>query len=366
MKKLFFIAIAAILIIPFTLTTNAEVDSPSITVFESIENLLNLDGFRINQNINGNFIFKEVGPDIEEIRGEYKLIVSTKIFNKNAFESDSDSTVTGNITIHANGENTPFDNMVINFRGQLRQITDDGVYFKLNFANLNATGVPADEIESYNDFKSSMQAKVKEIQRIWYFVPKDKLESSFSSEVPYEFGGLLGEETVQGSFKEEGVEQTYKKALSNTPTSLFEQGLIPMDLEEPLMQVVDEFFNTKVFAIRTIKTSNFKGFTNYTLSKRRLERFIESAAAKFGESLTESEMSYVKSFLNKFYLSGMYKVNKQHGIFDHFRFRLTLRNIELLKHFQFNYSFKVSQINEVDPITGPSDFTDAEVLGGMF
>ena len=110
------------------------------------------------------------------------------------------------------------------------------IYFRLNFVDLNAIGVPEVDMASYMEFKEEMQTKVSEIQRQWFYVPSEMLQDNFNNEVPYKLEGLLNEETVQESFEEDGVEKTYENALYNAPSTLFGQGLIPMDVEDPNQQ----------------------------------------------------------------------------------------------------------------------------------
>ena len=358
MKKFLALLLFLLFVTTPILATNAEeVNSDSATFIESMENLQNLKSYRLNQNIVGDF---EAGDESFGYKGSYHIKMLTDIINKGAYEMNSKTLIGGYLDVAGTGPEREFDLINVNFRARIKMLAEDGVYVRLESLNLKAEGVPADEMESYLEFQQELENKLKIIRGFWFHIPIEEIKDEYSHELPSAFE----EEEFKANLKEKGLEETIKETLNELMTATAIDGPSVTQIEK----VVNNFFNTEFFTKRIVVAGPQKGFTNYTVNKRRIVQFVQSAASTLGENISAMEIDQLRTLLDKFYLSIMTNVNPEYKIHDFFRFKLVLRNLDAigLKFVSFYYSYKVSKINDVDPVVEPDVFSSYETLESLF
>jgi hypothetical protein len=62
----------------------------------------------------------------------------------------------------------------------------------------------------------------------------------------------------------------------------------------------------------------------------------------------------------------LYGTDETNRIMDIFRLKFVLRNFDILDFLQFNYSYKISRINNVEPIVKPDKSTPVDQMGLPF
>ncbi|MBU1017792.1 hypothetical protein KKA33_02065 [Patescibacteria group bacterium] len=334
-------------------------NSDPLTFFESTENMQHLKSYRLNQNLVGDFEFDENKQgELVKMTGEYRLKVNTDVFNQSPYEADMYSFIRGHMFVDAKGADRPFDRVNVNIRAEIISLAGDGIYARLNTFNLVADNVPESEKEDYLSFQKELEKKLESVRYIWFYFPMDIIGTANTEGLPAPLQSTLDQENIRENLKEKGLKETYRTMLND----LAEEQATDESESITFQNLIDEFFNTDFFTKATVVSGPQEGFTNFTLSKQRVSNFIISAARAFGENVTEEDKGELWSMLSKFYLSAMIHEDEANGIFDFFRIKLILKDIDILNQLSIYYSYKVSKIDEIDAIAMPDEFTSYEVL----
>ncbi len=332
-------------------------NSDPLTFFKSTENMQQLESYRLHQNLTGDFEFRQDLQNEAEMKGEYWFKINTDVFSRAPYESDLYSFIRGQALVYAGGDNRPFGRLKVNLRAEVIRLSGDGIYARLGAFNLTADDVSDNEKEDYLAFKTGLEEQLETVRNQWFYFPEDILEASNTEALPASLQSTLDRDALREDLKEKGLKATYQDTLN----SLAQKQLSGAEADT-VQTVINDFFNTDFFTERTVVAGPQKGFTNYTLSKRRLSRFAVSAARTMGEKVTESDKKELGGLLNKFYLSAMTHEDETYNIFDFFRLKLILENIGPFSQFSVYYSYKVSSIDELSAVTAPDEFTSYETL----
>jgi len=334
-------------------------NSDPLTFFESTENIQALESYRLNQNLVGDFTLDwKVTEEPMKIIGEYRLKMNTDVVNRSLYEADMYSFVRGHAFMDMEGADRPFDRLNINLWAELINIAGDGIYARLNTFNLTADNVAAEEEENYRKFKQELEGKLESIRYIWFFFPADIIEAANTEELPTPLQSTLSQEEIREQLKEKGVKETYKGLLND----LIREQVADEEMSATAQELIDELFETEFFTKRIVVDGPQKGFTNLTLNKRKIVDFIVSAVERLGKKMTENDQVELWSVLNKFYLSSMFHADDVHGIFDFFRLKLILKDIKPIDQLSIYSSYKISNINEIEAVVMPDEFTSYETL----
>jgi len=364
MKK--YLSILIIFIFTFTplaITKAEDTNSAPVTFFESMDNLQKLKGYKMNQNFSGDFkINLNQAEDIQEVAGNYRFDLNTSFYNENPYENDFDSTFKGQIKLSATGKNKPFGDLSVNFRGQMISLFGDGMYLKLISATLMAKDVPAEDMQSYQDFMKEFNAQINSVRGQWIYFPSAYYTDELKAEAPEGVGELLDTKALTDKFKKDGVKKTYEGLIQETLSTLQADETMTEEDKQSITKISDEFFKTKFFSVKTLTSGTNKGLTSFYLIKPKIVKFVSKIAGILGENLTDSDIKQMASYLDRFNLSGLYGIDETNRIMDIFRLKFVLRNVDALDFLQFNYSYKVGGINEVKSINKPTDFTPVEEM----
>ena len=324
-----------------------------ITFLESTENMQNLKSYRLNQNLTGHFETDDdpTGNELQ-LTGEYRLKVNMDVLNRSPYEIDTYSFVRGHLYVYADGPKRPFERLEINFRGELIGLADEGLYVRLNTFNLNADGVPEDEMENYLEFKNELDQKLYMWKGFWTHYPKELCESRVPEGLPEELRPALNPETTKNNLQDKGIKEAYEQILMDLLG-----GLTVNNASEDLQEtVVEKFLATNFFIKKPVLEGGWTGFMNFTLNKRRIAEFMVWMARELGESPTEDDIKELWDILNKFYFSYMTHSSPDYKVIDFLRFKLILHDLETWNQLSFNYSCKIGKINEIEPIEAPDEF----------
>ncbi|MBN2096261.1 hypothetical protein JW752_02565 [Candidatus Peregrinibacteria bacterium] len=334
-------------------------NSDPLTFFASTENMQALESYRLNQNLVGDFALERgLGGGPIKMTGEYRLKINTDVVNRSPYEADMYSFIRGHAFMDIGGADRPFDRININLWAELINIAGDGIYARLNTFNLIADNIAEGEDENYLEFKKELKEKLESVRYIWFYFPADIIGAANTEGLPAPLQSALEQEGIREELKEKGMKETYKELLSGVA----EEQATDEEMSAVVQELIDEFFDTDFFTARTVVDGPQKGFTNFTLNKRKIVNFIVSAAERLGENVTDDDKTELWSMLNKFYLSSMFHADDVHGIFDFFRIKLILKDLDPIDQFSVYYSYKVSNINDVEPVVMPDEFTSYEVL----
>jgi hypothetical protein len=340
-------------------------NSDAVTFFESTGNLQKLQGYKINQSLEGSFKLNfELPNDITGLNGEYHFNFSGDIYNKKPYENDSDTNFKGQIKFVAEGANKPFKEIAININGELITISGDGAYFRLVNAAIEATGVK--EMQDYLNEKKEIDKTIQDMRGQWIYLA-DKLTKQLNQEdMPTELKGIMDKDALVAKLQKDGVEKTYKSLFTETITSLKESGTLTDEQSAEINTAVDKFLSTKFFNYTNVKDGRHDGFTSFYLNKPEILKLATNLANQFGEAMDSDTTATLRSYMEKFNINGIYHTDGINRILDHFHLKLIVRNIDALSFFIANYSYKISDLNSIKPITAPEKFTSAEELNLPF
>lgn len=357
MRKLFSIALAVLILTLYLsiANTNAEEHSESISFFESTENLQKFKSYGINQAISGHF---EGGDEFFNYHGTFYLKINADVYNQKPYEPDNDMLIRGNLQITAEGEDKPFDTLWVNVRGKAIQITNEGLYVRLDTLDLTASGVPENDKDNYLEFKTGLDQDLRPIKGNWFYVPEEVYISEATADLPEG----LDQETIRENLKEKGIKETYRELITDLLTEIAINETIEKEAQKKAQKIIDDFFATNFFTSRLVTRGAQKGYMSHILSKQRVVDFLLRTAQTLEEPISEFDPAELNNFLRKFYLSIMTHENTEHRIYDGFRVRLLLNDIFLLDRFGITFSYKVNEINEGGPIRRPDQFSHYETL----
>lgn len=368
MKKL----LSTLLVTVLTFSTFAfaasamALNSDSVTLFESMENLQNMDSFSITQNFSGNFKIEDTyANSTDKAKGQFNFRTTSDTYKENDLESNLHIKINGRIGVQIEGDDKPFDNLTANVRAEIMIILDDGIYVRLNQALFRANGVPKDEMAEYLESKEIFEEAVGQIKGQWIYFPEELLglEEEFGSELPPELEELFDNEALLQQIEEEGLKATIKEIIK---AAILADGGLSDEEADQANNIIDRFFETKFFTNKKMTRGRYKDFTRFTLSKRRILSFIQSAANEMDEPISNNDLKEIQNALSKFYLSGMYHINNHHRIFDQFKIKFILHDLEELKNFRIGYFYKVGDFNKVERIVAPDEFTSYENVDMSF
>lgn len=354
MKKL--ISLLFVFIMSFSLMApqTLGVDSAPVTFLESTENLQALKSMSIQQNISGNFEFTPA--ENEKMSGQFQLGFDSDVVNKGNLKSDISADITGRINLHYEGTEVPFQNLTAYLKLEIKSIVNDGVYVRLQQLHLNATSIPENEMNNYLKTKTQLEKGVKTLKGHWIYFPSTLIEEGLKMGAPE---GLVIQEEIREQIAQKGLKDTYKKLFSDY---LISSGVVDGNESKKLNTILDKFLETDFFTHKKVTNGLYKDFDRFNFSKRRFVQFIQWVGQELGEKLSAKDLSELNQALSKFYFSGAYHIDNQNRIFDQIRLKLILKGIEALKKAQFGMFYKISDVNKVEAITTPDNFTDYEEL----
>ncbi|MCK5600770.1 hypothetical protein KAR91_02805 [Candidatus Pacearchaeota archaeon] len=328
------------------------INSDSVTFLESTENLQELDSMSIRQNLSGNFDFAIA--ENENLSGQFRLGFTSDVINKGNLQSDVDANIVGQLNLHYEGEDAPFENLTAYLNLKVKSIVDDGIYVQLRNLYFNASGIPENEMDDYLESKAMVAEGVASLKDQWIYFPATLIEEGMNMGAPE---GAAMQEELREQIAQEGLKETYKQLFSEYMTT---SGTIGTNEAELLDDVLDKFFETEFFSRKTVTSGLYKDFERFTFSKRRFVHFVQWIGYKLGVELTAQDLEELNNVLSKFYFSGAYHVDNQNRIFDQVKLKLILKGIEELKKAQFGLFYKVSDVNQIETIKAPSDFKNYE------
>jgi|GEM_PF-523356 len=357
MKKFLAIFLFLLFLTTPILATNAEeVNSDSVTLLESTENIQKLKTFKAYQNFSGDFRIKG-GTYSPEYTGQFQVGITSDIFNHDAYENDAYAQIRGRANIYAKGTNKPFDNLIINFRGELKTLFGDGLYMRLQQLDMKAIGIPLDELRNYQEFKKDMENEVAKFKEKWIYLPENFYENKLDEGVSQE----VFEEEVRKKLNKDGIKETYKE-LARWYLETMSTGLMDAEETKKMNRIIDQFSETDFFTRKVVTSGYYKDFTRFFLSKRRIINFMQYAAGEMGEDVDPIALEEFKTALSKFYLSGMHHTHETHRIFDQFKLKFILHDLEKLDKLHLEYFLKITDINKGGSIQKPDNFTHMEDL----
>lgn len=368
MKKLLSIIFILFLMASQLITANAEeLNSDSITFFESMENLQKLKSYNSTQTISGNFKFIPISDnDIEEMNGQFTIKAQSDMYNRDAYENNMSSKISGRVNINIKGDKKPFEDLFLYFNIEMISILEDGIYVRLNQAYLKASGVSDSELQGYQEFKKEMDQYVSGIRGQWFYFPENIVGQEINENMPPGFEEQMElQKKLREQLKSDGIVKTYKNLINEmlvNEMSLARYGISEEESEQ-IKTIIDRFAATDFFREKIITAEGYyKDSILFVLDKRRIVSFIQLAFRDFGETLNLTNLNEFKEFLSKFYLSGAYHVDDTHPVYDKFRLKFILHDLDELKMLKLISFSKISDINAIGAIKGPNEFTNAEEL----
>ncbi|MBI5421877.1 hypothetical protein HZA44_01980 [Candidatus Peregrinibacteria bacterium] len=127
--------------------------------------------------------------------------------------------------------------------------------------------------------------------------------------------------------------------------------------------VVDRFFKTEFFRLKSESKPNQEEATTFMLNKNQILNFVRNASKELGESISNTDLSALREALRKFSLSGSFHQNNEFGIFDRLKVKLHLKNLEQVSNLKLDYASKIGNINAVEPLKLPAKSVTLEELG---
>lgn len=349
MKKFFSLLLSAVML--SSLASPTAFADEKLSFFESYENLLKLKSYENQQVFSGNVKLSNLADELEGGEMNFRLSFNSDVVNKKAFEPDTKATMSGRLTMNLEGEDKPFDSLIFRIRGEFRSFGSSDIYMKLNQLELKATGVPNDEMDDYLEFQDMLNEELTVLRGRWFHLPISELEQEFALD---ELEGFETEAILE-SFRKKGVQETYEDLVDSALESMVSFGEISEEDSRQAQKLLDEFLNTKLFTQREIRAGKNKGMTHFAFSKRRFVSFLGRVANIMGEEMSARDLREINSMLRKFHLSGMYSANQEERIYDHFKLKFILKNLDLLDELELHYSNKVTNINKPLNVERPRD-----------
>lgn len=336
-------------------------NSDPVTFFESTENLLGLKSYKAKQGISGGFkIGSNMSGEEESAIGNYRIVFNSDIYNKDDLKRDFHTIVNGHLNLNLKGDGRPFDNLLLNVRAELILVNGDGLYARLDNVVLNAKGVPEDEMDDYMEFKNELNTEVNKIRSQWIFIPIEEYEDYYNEELPEDYSALFDKDEFVKSLKDNGLKKTLETYLDDIIEVMKNEGELSDEDALTFKKIAEEFLKTQFFSFKNVTRGESKGYVSFRLDRTNLFGFFTKVADIANETLSATDLNMLRTYLNKFIISGAYHTDYKYRIFDDFRIRATLRDFDPLQHLQTTLAYKISDINEVRSIKAPSSFTNIE------
>lgn len=360
MKKIFATFLLLLLVTTPILATNVKgFNSDPVTFLESMENIQNLKSYKSHQNIAGDFKLNEkIGAPMT---GQFQIGITSSVYGQDAHEADADLEIKGRANIRSTGDKKTFDNLIVNFRGDVKGIIGDGLYIRLDQLDIRAIGVPLKYLQDYLNFKREFNSEVEKFKGKWIYIA----DTPFLDELDEDVGQELFEEEMRKKLSEDGIKETYKEMIKWYMETMT-VGLIDDEEAKKINNIIDRFFETDFFTRKQVKDGYYKNFTRFFFSKRRFTNFMLSAAQEMGEDMDPLAMEELKNALSKIYFSGMHHSDSKYRIFDQFKLKVILHDLEELDKLHVQYFYKIEGINSVQKIQKPDEFTPIEELDTFF
>lgn len=359
MKKIFSFLFFIVFSLLLTANVSAQENDP-VLLFESIKNTNALDSYELEQTLNGEFQVEEpfsINPSM--IDGKYFMFVKSRVFNKKPYQPDVHTDMKFRLVVNVDGEDQPFDELVVTARAEVISLFNKGIYLRLRTADLLAEGVPADELDGYKEARAEFLSYMNAVKGKWVYLPISEFQSELN-DIPTELEFLFDQEKLSQEIQKIDDKKSFEDfTLEMVDAFSAAEGLS----ETEVMQVkamVKKVFASKLFNVKKLDKGEHAGFHSFFLNRNRLYNLILELATDFNESLSESEAMELKDMLGKFYLSGHYKENQEFRLFDEYYINLNLRDIDALKKSTNRLSYKLSKMNEADPVYFPADYLNME------
>jgi len=111
-----------------------------------------------------------------------------------------------------------------------------------------------------------------------------------------------------------------------------------------LKKIFDVLFKTEFFTTKKTQVAG-ADWTVFSFSKKSFWEFMQKISEATGEKLPDESKAQVQKVLSKFKLTGGYSIDEALHIFDRFKLKFLMSEIEELKKFDINYDYAVSQVN---------------------
>jgi len=347
MKKILsaFLTFAFILL---PISINEAQGKSETTIFESSTNLSKLDSYNVKQAFYGDFKIKD---GEEDVSGKYKINFSSLVNNKKDHKSDSYSRISASINLKHNADNESkmFDTASINVGGEAIFIFEKGLYLRLSKLNINVTGIS----DGFGKMIiEGAKEEAKEYKNKWFYLPMSIIEDELESELGEGLGkNLMNSKEIEKRMQEEGMKEFIVTLISQMAEN---EGATDKEVKQ-VKEVINRVFETKLFTEKNVKRGRNKGLKAFRINKGEIISLLKEISKIIDEEISSSDMKEISNFLRKLNLSGVYRINKNHGIMDAFLLRISIRNIEELERFRLNYRQNITGINKGAVIREPKE-----------
>lgn len=328
--------------------------------FESLDNMQKLKSYTMAQVLSA-----DVTGQIEEGQtgsGNFTLNINTSLVNRENYKMDTKNSITGKLHIKVEGKDKPFDALDANFRISVVSIADQEVYVRLEKADFEASGIREADAQGYQDAKTQLGSMLEPILWQWIRIPNQDLVGEVKQELPTELGNLDAE-TLKADLKKNGFQETFQKLIESELNSQMDQGEMPEADAAKAKALMERFFKTEFFRLKSESKPNQEESTSFTLNKNQIFNFVRNASKELGENISSADLAALRDALRKFSLSGSFHQNNQFGVFDRLKVKLALKNLKQVSNVQLDYATKIGNINAVDAIKAPAKTVTLEELG---
>jgi len=321
----------------------------STDFFKSFDNLLKLNSYQTTQNLSGSF---SVNNELK-IYGDYKITFKNNIHQKDRLMTRANSKIIGHINIKMDGEDREFDNLVLNFRGDILITDKKDLFVRLQNIDLLAKGIPTETIEDYRTFQKEMAKYIQPIKGQWISIP-NTFYDNYSTELNnFKNTETFNEDEIQKSLIKNGVKNTALNYIDTAIGSAEANGLFTKKDTNKIKEIINNFYSTKFFKYKNLNKGPQKGSTSYVLDKTKILTFIKQTVNLADEHISTNELMLIKKYLRKIAFYGTFHKDVINKIIDKFEINFAIRNIEELKHFQISYKYKINNLNSASRIRTP-------------
>ena len=319
--------------------------------FGALKNLSSVEDHKAVQSFYGNAEFME---DEDHITAEYRVSISSTV--DDGSQTNSFNRVSAFIKfVNHNQVNdaTPFREMTMQANGEIVTRSQDDIYFKLNNFNIGLKEpLPFAVVDTEN-----VMAMMDLYRGTWYHASANKLAADESGKIDVEAYMAL----------EEQLKEDPKEAILGLSELAFHDSKIKFTEEEigQFMNGLELILNSKIFTEREVVAGQNTGFIFFNLNKGAVLDWMGKIAKIFGENITAKDELMLRSALGKFSLSGIYRVDEIHDIIDNLLVRFKLHEAGPLLDLEFNYRFKLWDVDKENSVKVPGEYKEWEDVSGI-
>lgn len=294
----------------------------------------------------------EVGNGDRDMDLTYRLSFNSLFDNDEGALSDF-SRVNLYAKLVNNGEITdtePFKEATLQVNGQIMSIDQKEAYVRLDRVNVNLV----EGLDSVEQYLALAEGFLGFYKGKWFRMDLDDLNSELGGSLSPNFNS--DELLMFGKNYQEDPDM----AVQTLADAIVAQSPETMGEEDAMILAdgIKLLLASNLFNQRDIVAGKNKGFKFFNLNKAGMIDLVESFADLFEEKMNDDELAELEAFSKNMSLSGIYRVNEEHGFMDNLLLRLKLKNMEGLKKMTMNYRLKLSDFGESNNISAPDDFED--------